>query len=294
MNKRWRTRVVIVAVLWGVGEHAYGAPDDIGVDNARLRAAVAQERMSLDSVVNPWLRSGDVDVELAGALIGDLFGRINALPPAIRVTRGTIFEQNGQIWGWEAECKALGKVYGKEGAYVEFADRNYMFNVDVTLVSLSSSLQAAGLTVSASLHGHAEVGTLRGNRYPCVGGGVGASAGPFRGDADLHVTANAAIAGWSAKGIEYTLKIDLVGAYDISASVGSLGTLRFSANLMPMHTDLGGALSTALATTGILQIPGKVPGTTTSRSYSFDLAQPQAQFNTRGVHASTNVLLQWK
>jgi hypothetical protein len=163
-------------------------------------------------------------------------------------------------------------VYGHEGAFVEFADPNYTLQSSVTLSNIKEAwLPGRGIQLQTHADAAAGLGMLRGNRYPCIGGGVTLRGGPANCDASTNLTTSVPIDGLDVSGLTFhvdasTSQIPLT----CSISLGSLGDLQIDQMLPATSASTQGAFAVPFSGSGSLVIP--LPSGNVTRKLSIQSA----------------------
>jgi hypothetical protein len=287
--------VIYLQILLGISNPLIFEPRAIiARKNEQLELQLAQQRKDLGPLVQAWLKSTDLDLTISPDPLNHLFADLNNLGDEERRVHLDVVQYQGQLWGWEAECKVFGHVYAHEGAFVEFADSNYTLQAMLTLSNLTPSwIPGRGLQLRAQADALAQLGMLRGNRYPCIGGGITLKGGPATCDASVTTTATAVIDGIQQGGIIF--HVDATTSQipvNCSISLGSLGTLRIGQIIPDTNASFSGSFSLPLAGSGVLNIP--LPSGNVEKSYTFSLLSPKLDVTTSGLHAATNLHVDWK
>jgi len=296
----WALGLLVVAPLANPAWAACcsGKDDEI----ARLEAEIVAARSRIDPLATPWIRSHDLTVEIGGSLLTKAIAELDAL----NVTRAELsaIRHHGQLWGWEADCriwdpfcnfpKGCWRTYGKEGAYIEFDDANYRFLAKAELSNLRGTWIAnQGFRLDLHARLHTEVGMLKGNRYPCVGGGVGARGGPASGDASADLAAVASLGGFGPRGVRYSFNLGVENIrYGVRVNMGSLPDLVVDGTFPGIEEKLDGYFGVPMMLDGVLELPsgsGLQP-----LPYHLELDQAGVFATDIAIRAQTNVIVRWR
>lgn len=301
----WRVPLVTALALVQSLALARPAGASLADDIARLRAEVIQERSDIDPLAQPWMRDHDVTLDIAGPFLVESIRRLEALPPAFKRTDLSVPQYQGQLWGWEADCRiwdptcnwfqGCWRVYGKEGAYVEFNDPNYTFQAAATLSNLAGTwLPGQGLRLDLHAALEVKVGTLKGNRYFCPpAGSYGGLGGPANGNASGDLSAIATFGSFDANGLAYSLNpgVDNI-QYGLRINMGSvLPDLGVDGTFPGVHTNLDGRLGVPLSLSGEIVVP--TGSSDIHKTYKFELGGPAVLPTSRAIRAQTNVIVHW-
>jgi hypothetical protein len=273
---------------------------DIEDDIVRLTREVEQARQDVEPLAAPWLRTRDLTLEISGDLLTSVIEDLDALKIA-RVNLA-VTDHRGQLWGWQADCRVWDpfcniphgcwRTYAREGAYIEFNDPNYRFRAEAELEDLRGTwVSQRGVRVDLHASLRAEVGSLKGNRYSCVGASIGGRGGPASGEADGDVGALADLLGLDATGVRYRLNVGVERIrYGIRVDMGSLPDLLVDGTFPGMKVDLGGHFGVPLSLDGELDLPPPAP----DLIYHLRLTNTAVFATDRAVRAETDLIVQWK
>lgn len=302
MNTTFRLTLGLLAIALLAESAGAACCSKKGDELARLEAEIIAARARIDPLAAPWIRNHDLTVEVAGSLLTKAIAELDALS----VTRAELsaIGHSGQLWGWEADCRiwdptcnffqGCWRTYGKEGAYIEFDDPNYRFLAKAELSNLRGTWIAnQGLRLDLHADLHTEVGMLKGNRYPCIGGGVGARGGPASGDASADLGAVASLGGLEPRGVRYSFNLGVENIrYGVRVNMGSLPDLVVDGTFPGVQERLDGLFGVPMMLDGVLELPtdtGLQP-----LPYRLELEQPAVFATQRAIRAQTNVMLRWK
>ena len=247
------------------------------------------ERVVLDPLVAPFLRTKSLDVKISGSALADLFASVDGLPASVRTTTGTVYNHSGQIAGEEHPCP----ISGNQGWYVEFADSNYRAGVSVTISGIGATwVPNQGLRVTIHAGGTGYIGTVHWHGYYCLGGGVGGNAGPASCQASGNLAA-LVTASWGGGGkLTYSLALGTSGlSYGCHINMGSLPDLVIGWALPPVDSNLSGSVDLPVRQEGSIRLP--LPGGDVERKYRLNLISPQVGAGQTGFQAATDVTVTW-